>query len=207
MIGMIAEYPFVFATYPDHPIRSIAELLAQARARTTPLLYGTPGIGTTHHLLVELLAKMTNVRFQHIPYRGSAQVVSDLIGKRLDFMVDPPTLIATLTKEGQLRALGTTSPSRFFSLPDVPTICEAGVSDYVVTSWQGLAGPAGLTGSIVERLNAEIAAILAEPMIIERLRALGNDPRPSSPGEFKARFIADVSKWSGVVAAANIERI
>jgi tripartite-type tricarboxylate transporter receptor subunit TctC len=103
--------------------------------------------------------------------------------------------------------LGTTSPSRFFSLPDVPTICEAGVSDYVVTSWQGLAGPAGLTGSIVERLNAEIAAILAEPMIIERLRALGNDPRPSSPGEFKARFIADVSKWSGVVAAANIERI
>jgi tripartite-type tricarboxylate transporter receptor subunit TctC len=207
MIGMIVEYPFVLATYPDHPIRSIAELLTEARARSTPLLYGTPGIGTTHHLLVELLAKTAGVRFQQIPYRGSAQVVTDLIGKRLDFMVDPPTLIAKLTKEGQLRALGTTGSSRFFSLPEVPTISESGFPDYVATSWQGLAGPAGLPQSIVERLNAEIAAILGERAVIERLRALGNDPRSSSPGEFQARVIADVSKWSGVVIAANIERI
>jgi tripartite-type tricarboxylate transporter receptor subunit TctC len=207
MISMVAEYPFVFATYPDHPMRSIKDLLAEARSRGTPLLYGTPGVGTTHHLLVELLAKMANVRFQHVPYRGSAQVVTDLIGKRLDFMVDPPTQVARLAREGQLRALGVTDEARFFSLPDVPTISEAAVPGYVATSWQGLIGPAGMPAPIVERLNAEVAALLSEPSVIERLRALGNNPRPSSSADFRARIIADVDKWTGVVAAANIERI
>lgn len=207
MISMIAEYPFVFATYPDHPIRSVANLLVEARARKTPLLYGTPGVGTTHHLLVELLAKMANVQFQHVPYRGSAQVVTDLVGKRIDFMVDPPTLVAKLARDGQLRALGVTGADRFFSLPDVPTISEAAVAGYVATSWQGLAGPAGLPASIVERLNTEIAGLLAEPSVVERLRTLGNNPRSSSSDEFKARVIADIDKWVGVVATANIERI
>lgn len=207
MIGMIADYPFVLATHPDHAIRSMADLLGEARTRSVPLLYGTPGIGTTHHLLVELLAKMAKVRFQHVPYRGSAQVVTDLIGKRIDFMVDPPTLVAKMARDGQVRALATTGASRFFSLPEVPTVAEAGVADYVVTSWQGLAGPAGMPVSIVERLNSEIAAILAEQPVIERLRALGNDPRPLSPDEFKARVIADVGKWTSVVGDAGIERL
>jgi tripartite-type tricarboxylate transporter receptor subunit TctC len=207
MIGMIAEYPFVVATYPDHPIGSVADLLVEARSRTTPLLYGTPGIGTTHHLLVELLASMANVRLQHVPYRGSAQVVTDLVGKRLDFMVDPPTLVAKLAKDGQLRALAVTGATRFFGLPDVPTVSEAAVPGYVATSWQGLAGPAGMPASIVARLNSEIAALLAEPSTIERLRTQGNDPRPSSSDGFKARVTADIDKWAGVVAAANIERI
>lgn len=207
MIGMIAEYPFVLATYPDHPVQSIADLLVEARARKTPLLYGTPGIGTTHHLMVELLAKMANVKFQHIPYRGSAQVVTDLVGKRIDFMVDPPTLIANLARDGQLRALAVTGSTRFFSLPEIPTISETAVPEYVVTSWQGLAGPADMPTTIVERLNDEIAAVLREPSVVERLRKLGNEPRPLSPEEFKARIIADVGKWTGIVAAANIERI
>jgi tripartite-type tricarboxylate transporter receptor subunit TctC len=207
MIGMIADYPFVLATRPDHAIRSMADLLGEARTRGTPLLYGTPGVGTTHHLLVEALAKTAKVRFQHIPYRGSAQVVTDLVGKRLDFMVDPPTLVAKMARDGQLRALATTGATRFFSLLDVPTIAEAGIPDFVVTSWQGLAGPAGMPAPIVHRLNAEIAAILAEQPVIERLRALGNDPRSSTPDEFKARVADDVGKWTSVVADANIERL
>jgi tripartite-type tricarboxylate transporter receptor subunit TctC len=207
MIGMIADYPFVLATRPDHAIRSMADLLGEARTRGTPLLYGTPGVGTTHHLLVEALAKTAKVRFQHIPYRGSAQVVTDLVGKRLDSMVDPPTLVAKMARDGQLRALATTGATRFFSLLDVPTIAEAGIPDFVVTSWQGLAGPAGMPAPIVHRLNAEIAAILAEQPVIERLRALGNDPRSSTPDEFKARVADDVGKWTSVVADANIERL
>lgn len=207
LISMVAEYPFVLATYPDNTIRSIAELIAEARSRTTPLLYGTPGVGTTHHLLVELLAKMVNVKFQHVPYRGSVQVVTDLIGKRLDFVVDPPTLLAKLASEGALRALGVTGERRFFSLPDVPTISESGVDGYAATSWQGLAAPAGLPASIVGRLNSEIAALLQEPSVIEQLRQVGNEPRPSSPDAFKARVAADIDKWVGVVASANIERI
>jgi tripartite-type tricarboxylate transporter receptor subunit TctC len=207
MIGMIAEYPFVLATYPDHPVQSVADLLLEARARKTPLLYGTPGIGTTHHLMVELLAKMADVEFQHIPYRGSAHVVTDLVGKRIDFMVDPPTLVANLARDGQLRALAVTGGTRFFNLPEIPTISETAVPEYVVTSWQGLAGPAGMPITLVERLNNEIAAILHEPSVVERLRKLGNEPRSLSPEDFKARIIADVGKWTGIVAAANIERI
>jgi len=207
MIAMIADYPFVVATHPDHTIRSMTDLLGEARTRGTPLLYGTPGVGTTHHLLIELLAKMAKVRFQHVPYRGSAQVVTDLVGKRIDFMVDPPTLVAKMAREGQMRALATTGTTRFFSLPEVPTIAEAGIPDYAVTSWQGLAGPAGMPASIVQRLNAEIAAILAERPVTERLRALGNEPRSLTPDEFKSRVLLDVAKWTSVVADANIERL
>jgi len=207
MISMTSEYPFAFVTYSDHTIRTMADLIGTARSRKTPLLYGSPGIGSIHHLSVELLASMANIQLQHIPYRGSAQTVTDLIGKRIDFMIDAPTLILEFVRNGRLRALGVTGASRFFSLPNVPTISETALPGYVITSWQGLAGPVGMPASIVDRLNGEMAEILAEPVVIERLRNLGNDPKFSSPGEFRARVVADIEKWTGVVAAANIERI
>jgi len=207
MISMTSEYPFAFVTYSDHTIRTMADLIGTARSRKTPLLYGSPGIGSVHHLSVELLASMANIQLQHIPYRGSAQTVTDLIGKRIDFMIDAPTLILEFVRNGRLRALGVTGASRFFSLPNVPTISETALPGYVITSWQGLAGPVGMPASIVDRLNGEMAEILAEPVVIERLRNLGNDPKFSSPGEFRARVVADIEKWTGVVAAANIERI
>jgi tripartite-type tricarboxylate transporter receptor subunit TctC len=204
MISMTAEYPFVVATYIGHAIRTVRDLIS---AHKTPLLYGTPGAGSLHHLAVELLARTANVAFEPVPYRGSAQIVPDLLGKRIDFMLDPPTLLVKFIRDGSFRALGVTGPTRFFSLPDIPTFSEAGVPGYSVTSWQGLAGPAGMSPSIVERLNREVAAVLAEPAVIDQLRALGNDPRPCSPDEFRARIMADVEKWTNVVAAAGIERI
>ena len=206
MISMTSEYPFAFVTYSDHTIRTMADLIGTARSRKTPLLYGSPGIGSVHHLSVELLASMANIQLQHIPYRGSAQTVTDLIGKRIDFMIDAPTLILEFVRNGRLRALGVTGASRFFSLPNVPTISETALPGYVITSWQGLAGPVGMPASIVDRLNGEMAEILAEPVVIERLRSLGNDPKFSSPGEFRARVVADIEKWWPVIKAANIKR-
>jgi tripartite-type tricarboxylate transporter receptor subunit TctC len=207
MISMTSEYPFVFVTYSDHTIQSMDDLIGTARLRQTPLLYGSPGIGSLHHLSVELLAKMANIQLQHVPYRGSAQAVIDLIGKRIDFMIDPPTLMLEFVRDGRLRALGTTGAARFFSLPNVPTVSEAALPGYVVTSWQGLAGPAGITLSIIGRLNREVATVLAEPEIVERLRMLGNDPKSSSPDALKARIVADVAKWTDIVETAHIERI
>jgi tripartite-type tricarboxylate transporter receptor subunit TctC len=189
MISMISEYPFVFVTHADHKIQTAVDLIRTARSQSTPLLYGTPGIGSVHHLAIEQMAKMANVRLQHVPYRGGAQVVTDLLGKRIDFMIDPPTLLIEFARAGKLRPLAVTGATRFFSLPDVPTISEAAVPGYVVTSWQGLAGPAGIPTSIVDRLNIEVADILTETATIERFRALGNDPRPSSSDEFKARIM------------------
>lgn len=207
MISTTSEYPFVFVTYSDHTIETMADLISTARSCQPPLLYGSPGIGSVHHLSIELLARMADIQLQHVPYRGSAQAVADLISKRIDFMIDPPTLMIEFVRDGRLRALGTTGASRFFGMPDVPTLSEAALPGYVVTSWQGLAGPAGVSPSIIERLNREVAAVLAEPAIVERLRLLGNDPKPSSPDAFRARVAADVEKWSEVVEAAHIERI
>jgi len=207
MISMFTEYPYLMVTYADHSIRTVADLVNLARSTPTPLLYGTPGNGSGPHLAVELLAKEAKIRVQHVPYRGSAPAAIDLIGKRLDFMMDPPAALIEFVRDGRLRALAVTGERRFFALPDVPTIAEAGVSGYLVTAWQGLVAPAGLPEPIVTRLNTEVVAILKEPAVVERLRALGNDPKPMSPEQFKARMAADVAKWTAVVDSINFERI
>jgi tripartite-type tricarboxylate transporter receptor subunit TctC len=207
MISMFTEYPYLMATYAEHSMRTVADLIRLARSRSTPLLYGTPGNGSGPQLAIELLAKEANIKLQHVPYRGSAPAAIDLIAKRLDFMMDPPAALIEFVRDGRLRALAVTGERRFFALPDVPTIAEAGVSGYLVTAWQGLVAPAGLPEPIVTRLNTEVVAILKEPAVVERLRALGNDPKPMSPEQFKARMAADVAKWTAVVESINFERI
>jgi tripartite-type tricarboxylate transporter receptor subunit TctC len=205
-ISTVTEYPFVLVTHPDHPAKTLKDLIAAANDRKEPLLYGGPN-GTLQHLAVELFARTANIRVQLVPYRGSPPAVADLLGKRLDFMLDPPTAHLAAIKSGQLRALATTGAARFFALPDVPTVAESGLRDFVIGSWQGVVAPAGLPDEIVSRLNKEIAAVLAEPAVVERLKALGNDPAPSTPDAFKQRVASDIDKWSKVIAAANIERI
>jgi tripartite-type tricarboxylate transporter receptor subunit TctC len=207
MISMFTEYPYLMATYTDHSIRSVADLLALARTRSTPLLYGTPGNGSGPHLAIELLAKEAKVKLQHVPYRGSAPAAIDLIAQRLDFMMDPPAALLQFVRDGKLRALAVTGDRRFFALPEVPTIAESGVPGYAVSAWQGLVAPASLPAPIVERLNAEVVAILKEPGVVERLRAIGNEPSPTTPAEFRARMEADVAKWTAVVEGSNFERI
>jgi tripartite-type tricarboxylate transporter receptor subunit TctC len=207
MISMFTEYPYLVATYAEHSIRSVADLIQLGRTRGTPLLYGTPGNGSGPHLAVELFAQTTKIAVQHVPYRGSAPAAIDLIGKRLDFMMDPAAALIEFVRDGRLRAIAVTGGARFFALPDAPTIAESGVPGYVVTGWQGLVAPAGLPAAIVERLNSEVVAILKEPPVVERLRALGNEPRPSTPEEFKARMAADIAKWTAVVDSSNFERI
>jgi tripartite-type tricarboxylate transporter receptor subunit TctC len=207
MISMTVEYPVVLATHPEHPIRTLADLVRMAKARETPLQYGTAGIGSLQHLAMEFFAKVANIRLQHIPYRGGAPAITDLLGKRLDFVPDPPTALVEPIRAGQLRAIAVTSKDRFFGLPDVPTIAENDFPDYAVTGFQGIAGPAGLPAGVIERLNAEIAHVLSEPAIVEQLRKLGNNPRASAPGELRDHIAADIARWEKVVTDAGIERI
>ena len=207
MISLLTEYPFVVVTHVDHPIRTLADLISTAQSRPTPLLFGSAGNGSLQHLAGELLAKTVNATFQHVPYRGSAQAITDLLAKRIDFIVDSPTAELEFIRAGQVRALAVTGASRFFSLLEIPTTAEAGIPGYTFTSWQGLVAPAGLPAAVVDRLNAEIAGLLAEPAVAERIRMVGNDPSPSSPDAFRARIAADIDKWTKVVDAAKIERI
>jgi tripartite-type tricarboxylate transporter receptor subunit TctC len=206
-ISMLSDFPFVFVTYPDHPAKDLAEFIRMAKTEPAKLLCATPGNGTGQHLALELFAATGGIKIQHVPYRGSPQAATDLLGKRVDTFMDNMTVVAEMVRDGRMRALGITGPQRFFALPDVPTFAEGGVTGYAVTSWLGLAGPAGMPQPMLEKLNAEVAASLAEPETVERIKKIGADPRPTTPDGYRSRVASDIAKWTKVVADAGIERI
>jgi len=147
------------------------------------------------------------VRVQHIPYKGGMPAITDLLGKRIDLVLDPPTALLQFARDCRLRALATTGADRFFDLPDAPSLKEAGYADLVVTSCHGIAGPAQLPADITERVNRAVAGILADAAVIEKLRKIGSTPRPSSAQEYKTRVVTDIALWSSVISDAHVERI
>lgn len=206
-ISMLTEYPFVIATWPDHPAKSGAELIEMARKAADPVLVASNGNGTGGHLTSEMLAAMAGFKIRHVPYRSSGAAITDLLGKRIDFMADTPTVMLPLVQDKQLRAFATTGTQRFFALPDVPTVQELGIKEYQVDSWLGFAGPAGMAPEITARLNAAVAQTLRDPEVSTKLKALGSQIAPTTPAVFKQRLQADIAMWTGVVAKANIPRI
>ncbi len=206
-ISMLTDFPFILVTYPDHPAKSVADVVKSAQADPGKLTCATAGNGTGMHLAFELFSAMAKAKIQHVPYRGSPQGITDLLAQRVDFQVDTPAVLMPFLSDKRLRPIAVTGSKRFFLLPDVPTVAEGGVDDYAVTSWLGVAGPAGLPPAFVSKVNAEIKQILAEPVVMERLRALGSDITPTTPEGFKARVADDVAKWTKVVADANIPRV
>jgi tripartite-type tricarboxylate transporter receptor subunit TctC len=206
-ISMLTDFPFILVSHPDHPAKTVADVIKSAQADPGKLTCATAGNGTGMHLAFELFAAMAKAKIQHIPYRGSPQAITDLLAKRVDFQVDTPAALMPFLSDGRLRAIGVTGPKEFFLLPGVPTIAAGGVPGYTVTSWLGVAGPAGLPPAFVTKVNEEIKAILADPAVIERLRKLGSDVVPTTPQGFRDRVADDVAKWTKVVADANIPRV
>ena len=207
MISLLTEFPFVMATYPAHAAKTAVDLIGIARKAPEPLLFGTNGNGTGQHMSAELFGAMGGFKLKHVPYRSSGNSVTDLLGQRIDFITDTPTILLPLIADNQLRALCTTGAKRFFALPDVPTIAEAGVAGYETGSWAGFAGPAGLPAELQARLNDGVRAVLADPATAKKLHDLGSEVAPSTPAAFKARLEADIVKWTGVVRTANIQKI
>jgi tripartite-type tricarboxylate transporter receptor subunit TctC len=206
-ISQATDYPFVVVTHPEHAVKSIPDLIHAARTRSAPLLCGTIGLGSMQHLLAAYLAQLARIEIQTIPFRGGAPAMSELIAGRIDLFIDPPSTLLENIKAGKLRAIAVTGKARFADLPDVPTIAESGFSGFSVMSWVGVVGPAGLPQEIVTRLNAEIRAHLTEPEVAQRIRALGSEPVPGSPGDFKEIVSSEPQRWKTVVADAGIERI
>jgi len=207
IIGQAIEFPFVIVTHPEHPIRTMPDLIKVARERATPLLGGVPGQGTPQHLLIEYFSRLAKIQIQTVPFRGGNQALTELLGKRIDFLIDPPIALLGQIKSGALHAIAVTSGTRFGSLPDVGTIAEAGFPGFSITSWMGVVGPAKLPDAIAARLNAELTALVAEPAVAQRIRAMGSEPKAGLPADFKSRIAADVARWTRVIADANIERI
>jgi tripartite-type tricarboxylate transporter receptor subunit TctC len=207
MIGQALEFPFVIVTYPEHPIRNIPDLIKTAKARPEPILGGVPGAGTPQHLLIEYFMRLAGIKIQTVPFRGGNQALTELLGKRLDFLIDPPIALIGQIKSDALHAIGVSSAKRYGPLPDVGTIAEAGFPDFSITSWMGMVGPARLPPDITSRLNREINALIAEPTVVERIHALGSEPKGGTPDDFKALIAKDIARWTKVIADAGIERI
>ena len=207
VIGQAIDVPFVIVTTSDHPIRTIPDLVRIAKERAAPLLCGVPGQGTPQHLLIEYFSRLAGIKVQVVPFRGGNQALTELLGKRLDFLIDPPIALLGQIKSGTLRAIAITGANRFAGLPEVATVAEAGFPGFSITSWMGMVGPAKLPGPIAARLNKEIRELVAEPTVDQRIRAMGSEPKAGTPEQFKERLAADVARWTKVIADAGIERI
>jgi tripartite-type tricarboxylate transporter receptor subunit TctC len=207
MITLASEYPYVMCTNSASGVSSVAQLLSLARSRPSPLIYGTPGVGSGPQLAIELFALETKIKVLHVPFRGSAPAAMELVANRLDFMMDPPAALMEFVRSGKLMALAVSSAKPYFALPQTPTVAESGVPGFNVSAWQGLIAPAGLPEPILQRLNTEVVRILKEPATIEKLHTFGNEPAPSSPEEFKKRLANDIAVWSSVADRIHFEKI
>ena len=190
--------------HPSVPVTTTQEFIALARAKPGQLNYGSAGSGTTPHLAAELFRQMTGVVLVHVPYKGSPQAVTDLLGGQTQLMF--ATIVTTLPhiRQGRLRALGVTSLKRAALLPDVPTLNETGLKGYEVTGWQGITAPAGTPQTIVAGLHQALAKILATRETRERLDAQGLEVVASSPAAFGAYIAAEFSKWKSVIRKAGV---
>jgi tripartite-type tricarboxylate transporter receptor subunit TctC len=203
-INRIAGYPSAIVVHPTVPARTVKELIALAKARPGDLAFGSPGPGSPNRLAIELFMLMAKVKMLHVPYKGgSGQVVTDLVSGQVQLasMGLPPSM--PYLKAGRLRPLGVTGAKRSPLLPDVPTVSEAGLPGFEVTSWYGVFGPAAIPGSVVTRVNADVTAILEAPDLKQRLEQLGADPAPQSPADFARYVREEIAKWAKVVKASG----
>lgn len=181
------------------PVASVYEMVEYARRNPGKLSYGSPGNGTTVHLAAELFQQMTGTRMLHIPYKAIGQATSEMIGGQIDLMFDNLTSIAQHVKSGKVRALGVTGPARTPLFPDLPTIAEAGVPKYEVTTWGGVIGPARLPAAVLARLNESIVRGCEAPALKERLSAVGNQCVGGTPQAFRDFLKVEIARWAEIV--------
>ena len=208
MLSTMVYYALVIAVRADHPAKSLADLIATAKAKPNELSYGSVGFGSTHHLAGELLNITAGTKMVHIPYRGDSLTVTSLLAGDVPVIVGTTVLLASQIEGGTIRGLAVTSPARTKLLPKVPSVQEAGIKDFDVRTWAGLVAPKGTPPEIVKRLHAEIQSMLADPATKTALEtATGGDVRASTPEEMKALITTEIAKWTKVIDDAGIPRI
>lgn len=198
-ISLVGTSPLVVAMHPSVPVKDMRGLLALARARPGQVQYGSSGNGSVGHVGVELLEMMAGVRMEHIPYKGTAPMLIDVMNGQLTFTFASALGSMPHVKSGRLRAIAVTSGKRSPALPDLPTIAEAAVPGYEMILWYGLVGPAGIPSEIVQRLNAEIGKVLRDPEISTKLANQGVDASPGSPEQFAQLIASELKKYAKVV--------
>jgi tripartite-type tricarboxylate transporter receptor subunit TctC len=195
----------LLVTSPKTGYKSAADLIAAARRRPGAINYASPGVGTPHHMSMELFKAKTGVFLTHIPYRGTAQALTDLLGGQVDVMFLPIHVALPHVKAGKLVALGIGSGKRHPLLPQVPTLAEAHAGDVNVAMWYGVFAPPGTSPDVVARLNRELKDILALPEVRTAFETQGMDPATSSPEEFRHLVAQDADRWAQLIKAQNIK--
>jgi tripartite-type tricarboxylate transporter receptor subunit TctC len=203
-VAQLVAFSNVLAVHPSVPVQSVGELIAYARANPGKLSYSSSGSGGSPHMSMALFANMAGIDIVHVPYKGSAPALTDLVSGQVQLTFGDPIATLPYVRANRLRALGVSGDRRLASAPDIPTVAEAGLPGYVVSGWFGVVSPAGTPADVVAILNASINRSLNDASVKERLRTLAAEPVQKSPEEFGRYIAAENQKWSRLVRDAGI---
>ena len=204
-IVFIGKGPLVVLAHPSLPVRNARQLIALAKSKPGEIIYGTAGQGTIIHLATELFLHMAGIRMTHVPYKGGAPALVDLMAGQIQLQWTPPQTALPHVKAGRLRALGVTSAERSKADPDIPTFAESGLPGYEATNWHAMIGPKGLPRPIVDRLNSEVRKIIAQKDMENTLQANGVDPTGGTPEQLMEHIRREVDQWRKLIKSAGIK--
>lgn len=198
-IALVATVPIVLLVNPKVPATNVRELIAVAKEKNGQMNFASSGVGSTHHLAAELFKKMTNVRLSHIPYRGAAPAMNDLIAGHVPILFDNLPTVISHVQSGTVRALAVASPQRLPSLPDVPTFAEAGMPDFEASSWFGLFAPVGTPNVVVAKVIADVKMTLARPDVQKKFEGMGSPVGDLTGDDFVKFLKKETEKWADVI--------
>jgi tripartite-type tricarboxylate transporter receptor subunit TctC len=204
-VGQVVTFSLLLVTHPAQPFNNIPEFIAYAKANPGKINYGSPGIGGSPHMGMELLAKTAGIKIVHVAYKGAAAATTDVVAGQLQLMFSDPTAGLAHVRSGRLRALGVSGPARLPAAPEIPTIAEAGLPGFVVTSYLGVVAPTRTPAKTITKLNTEISRIAAQPDVRGRIDAMGAQIKTGTPEEFGALIRSETARWAKVVVDAGLK--
>lgn len=204
-MGGISRFPLALVVHPSFEAKTMKEFLAYVRANPGKVNYASPGNGSPHHLAMEMFKNRTKTFLTHIPYRGAAPAMADVMGGQVPCMFLDLASGLSVIQSGKVRALAIGSAKRIATLPDVPTLGEVGVADTEVFAFQGILGPKGLPANVTQRLNADLNKALASTAVVKRMQDFGMEALPGTPEQFRALARAEAKRWGEVIKAAGVK--
>ncbi|QVQ27017.1 Bug family tripartite tricarboxylate transporter substrate binding protein [Achromobacter deleyi] len=203
-VALMAQFPLIIATHPGSGLRSMADVVQLARAHPEQALYGSAGVGTPHHLAMEMLQNEAGIKAEHVPYKGDMPALQDLAGGQIPLAILAPAVSLPYFKSGKLVPLAVTSDERLAQLPDVPSLKELSLAKAGVYAWQGLVGPRGMPPAVVGKLSANVADVLKDPAVVAKLAELGMQPSPADAQGMADHIRSEQQRWVPLIKARGI---
>ena len=203
-VSLLVTVPMMVVVHPSLPVKSIADLIALAKAKPGQLNFSSGGMGTANHVAGELFQYLAQVKFVHVPYKGGAPALSDVIAGQIHLIFGTMTMTRDFAKSGRLRALATTGATRSAGAPELPTVTEAGLKGYEMVAWYGMLAPVGTPKPVVSKLSEELARIVRIPEVRSALLAQGSEPAGSTPDEYAKFLRVEIDKWAKIAKASGM---